>query len=63
MTGARNLRGMYGSKFNPLLAKSWRSKDPEKKPDGIRIIGVNDRSAQSMYLELKKLVASGEFQL
>ena len=57
MIGARNLVGMYGSAF-----KSWRSKDPEKKPDGICIIGVNDRSAQSMYLEMKKLVASGELQ-
>ena len=62
MTGARNLVGMYGSSFNSLLSKSWRSKDPKKKPDGIRITGVNDRSPQSMYLEIKKLVSAGKLQ-
>ena len=42
MRTARNLVGMYGSSFNPLLAKSWRSTNPEKKPDRIVINGVND---------------------
>ena len=62
MTGARNLVGMYGSSFNPLRAKSWQSNDPKKKPDGIQITGVNDRSAQSMYLEIKKLVSAEKLQ-
>ena len=62
MRTVRNLAGMYGSSFNPLVAKYWRSKNPEKKPDGILINGVNDRSAQSIYLEIKKLVAEGKLQ-
>ena len=58
----RTVRNLAGSSFNPLVAKYWRSKNPEKKPDGILINGVNDRSAQSIYLEIKKLVAEGKLQ-